>query len=78
MDYRIALPSDAYFEYTWNYADGTNIPLTVVVKHEWEALPKGLLMLEEFFVPEKSLELRKIIEKTNPVLLGAYSGPIFL
>ena len=74
---RMALPSDGFFIYTWFCKDGEKIPLTVTVKDADEARLEGLDLLDRVFEYEKTLDYRKIIETTDPVLIGPYLGPIF-
>ena len=74
----MALPSDGIFSYTWADADGSHICVTVSVRDVSEALQAGLKILDDVYDYKKSLDIRKIIETTNPILIGPYTGPIYV
>jgi hypothetical protein len=76
-DYRMALPSDGIFSYTWTHEDGTHIGVTVNVFDVSEARQEGLDLLDRVYDYKKTLDMRKIIETTSPILIGPYTGPVF-
>jgi hypothetical protein len=74
MDYCNSHASDLFYRYIWRYANGKEIPIRVTTRNTAEARVEGLKLLEQFFNPEKTLDIRNIIENTEAILVGPYTG----
>jgi hypothetical protein len=76
IDYRRAIHSDGFFSYRWILENGNEIPIVVSVRDVSEARQSGLNMLDWLYDYERSLHYRKAIEKSEPILVGPYTGII--
>ncbi len=66
--------SDLLYSYIWRYADGKEIPIRVSTRNTAEARVAGLQILEEFFNPNTTQDIRNIIENTEAILVGPYTN----